>query len=410
MNEQSVYINKYLPPAILYFFLNGFLLPLGLLYTALLTPLFLVWLYGYRSLRWLSVFFILLAPYMIIHFVNGVEYWYYFKSTALLFTVFVFCIAFYQYLDNCHTLRTVYKNILVINAVMVVVCVIALFLPWPALWYGLWNDNKMSLGNINVWRLRMLTYEPSYYSTLFAPIGMYYLLKVLRRELPRPWLYTALVVVPLALSLSFGVILGLALSLACVLVFSGGKTLFRGRNLRYTASVVLTLVLFFVFLWIFFPENIFFRRISNVLSGKDLSFNGRTLDSFVLGIKIAKERSLWFGVGLGQVKLIGLEFFKVYYNNPHFTINDIGIPNNVGDILATFGLVGAFLKLLLEGWLFVKTRVYGNYYRLGLFLFIFMYQFTGSFIMNIAEYAIWILAFKQGLFPEFDRVPVKKSR
>ncbi|MBS1563662.1 MAG: hypothetical protein JST39_04700, partial [Bacteroidetes bacterium] len=294
MNEQPVYINKYLLPAILYFFLNGFLLPRVLLYTAILTPLLLVWLYanGYRSLRYLSLFFIGLVPYAIIHLANGVEYWYYFKSTVLLFTVFVFCIAFYQYLDNCHSLRTVYKNILVLNGVMTVICVIALFLPWPVLWFGLWNDNKMSLGNINIWRLRMLTYEPSYYSTLFLPIAMYYLLKVFRRELPKPMLYVALTVVPLALSLSFGVILGLALSLLGVLVLSGGKTLFKGRNLRYSAGVLLLLVLFFVFLWVFFPDNVFFRRIANVLSGRDLSFNGRTLDSFVLGMKIAKERSL----------------------------------------------------------------------------------------------------------------------
>jgi hypothetical protein len=158
-----------------------------------------------------------------------------------------------------------------------------------------------------------------------------------------------------------------------------------------------------VFLFIFFPDNVFFRRLINVLQGKDLSFNGRTYDSFFLGNKIAQERSFWFGSGLGQVKVLGLEYFKHFYDNPNFKISDVSIPNNVGDILATFGLVGVLIKLFFEFYFYFKTRVYANYYRLALFLFIFIYQFTGSFIMNIAEYAIWILAFKSNIFPEFNR-------
>jgi hypothetical protein len=45
--------------------------------------------------------------------------------------------------------------------------------------------------------------------------------------------------------------------------------------------------------------------------------------------------------------------------------------------------------------------VWTNYYRLLLFLFVFIYQFTGSFITNVAEYVIWILAFTN-TFHQFD--------
>jgi len=79
------------------------------------------------------------------------------------------------------------------------------------------------------------------------------------------------------------------------------------------------------------------------------------------------------------------------------------IPNSIGDLLGTLGLIGVAIKLFLEGYFFFRTRVFRNDYRLTLFLFIFVYQFTGSFISNIAEYAIWILAFKPDLFPEFQR-------
>jgi hypothetical protein len=61
------------------------------------------------------------------------------------------------------------------------------------------------------------------------------------------------------------------------------------------------------------------------------------------------------------------------------------------------------LRLGLEIWLFFRTGVRYNYYRLSLFLFIFIYQFTGSFIMNIAEYVCWAMAFKKGIFEEFDK-------
>ncbi|MBC7536218.1 MAG: hypothetical protein H7258_11050, partial [Ferruginibacter sp.] len=51
--------------------------------------------------------------------------------------------------------------------------------------------------------------------------------------------------------------------------------------------------------------------------------------------------------------------------------------------------------------LFFYTKVWTNYFRLLLFIFIFIYQFTGSFVTNIAEYVIWILAFTN-VFVEFD--------
>jgi hypothetical protein len=85
-------------------------------------------------------------------------------------------------------------------------------------------------------------------------------------------------------------------------------------------------------------------------------------------------------------------------------VSDIGIPNAMGDLFATLGLISVLLKLYLEFFFFFRTKVSSNYYRLALFLFIFIYQFTGSFIMNIAEYAAWIMAFHPGLFPEFNKV------
>ena len=213
---------------------------------------------------------------------------------------------------------------------------------------------------------------------------------------------------PLLLSLSFGVILGLVLAL--VFLFISDVKLFSLRQripFYFLVGIALLMITFIVILKVY-PENLFFVRMANVFVGKDNSFKGRTFDSFYLGWKIAAEKSLIFGTGPGQTKLIGLEFFKEFYNHPGFVESEIAIPNSIGDTLAVFGLLGVFIRLVVELYFFFVTQVYKNFYRLGLFIFVFIYQFTGSYLTNIAEYVIWILAFAPHLFKEFDKVNVYK--
>jgi hypothetical protein len=400
MSGNSVYINKYLPIAILYVFLNGLLLPAGLLYTTLLTPFFLIWLWRYPGLRYIKYFFYLTVPLAIIHYFNGIEdYGFYIKSWVLFFTVFVFGLAFSQYLDNCHTLRYIFKKILLINGVMTVAALVFLFV--PPLNMVFWDYKKISTG-ISLPRLQMLTYEPSYYSTVFVPVALYYLMKAMRRRLPQPVLYYCLVLIPLILSLSFGVLLGLGIALLLVLFWKSRSTIFNKKNLKYLAGGFFVLAGTLVVLAVFFPQNVLFRRIANIFAGQDTSFNGRTLDSFRLSLEMARLKSIWFGTGFGQSKLIGLDLYRKFYNWSLFTISDVRIPNGVADLFVTLGLVTVCIKLGLEGYYFYRTRVFTNYYRLTLFLFIFIYQFTGSFLTNVAELVIWILVFHRDLFPEFN--------
>jgi hypothetical protein len=403
MRSSSLSFNKYLPAAILYFFLNGVLLPLGLLWTTLLAPVFLFWLWRYPTFQALKYFFFFTIPLLVIHYLNGIiDYSFYIKSYLLFFCVYVFCLAFYQYLENCHSLRYIFRKILILNAIMTVISLA--FLNIPYLRTIFWYNNDMSLGTVTVYRLRMLTYEPSYYCTLFAPIVIYYLLKSVRKEVPRPWMYFCLVLIPLFLSLSFGVILSIALAFAIILVWDGRNTIFTKRNFKYLAGGILLLGLVLAGMAIFHPNNVLFRRMANVFKGRDLSFNGRTLDSYRIAMLVLKDRSLYFGVGFGQVKILAFPIFGHYYHSTKFKVSDIGIPNAMGDLLATLGLVSVLLKLYLELFFFFRTKVSSNYYRLALFLFVFIYQFTGSFIMNIAEYAVWIMAFHPSLFPEFNKV------
>ena len=397
----TIRINKYLPLAVLYFFFNGFLLPHGLLYTTLLTPLFIIWLYRYPSFNLLHVFVIGSIPFILMHFINGVHILSYVKSYLLLFSVFIFSLAFHQFLKNAKSISSVFKSLVVINIFFVLIALIALTIPSVRNYF--WYNNPITPGIDGMYRLRMLTYEPSYYSTLLLPIAFYYYLKMLFTDLPNKALVFFLVTFPLLLSLSFGVILGLILSLTFLFLSDIKLFTLKRKFPLYLIYTVIFLLMLLVLVLIFFPDNVIFLRIANVFSGKDISFRGRTFDSFYLAWKIAHQKSVLFGVGPGQTASIGLDFFKEFYNYTEFTESQIGIPNSLGDTLATFGILGVILKLGLEAYFFFKTRVYTNFYRLGLFIFIFIYQFTGSFITNIAEYIIWLLAFSPWLFKEFDK-------
>jgi len=148
-------------------------------------------------------------------------------------------------------------------------------------------------------------------------------------------------------------------------------------------------------------------RIANIFSGHDSSFRGRTVEAYYLASKVAEQKSLVFGAGLGQPKLLGVELWSEFYNNT-FTVDDVTIPCVMAETFAVFGFAGVFIRLALQFYLFFKTKVYNNYYRFALFVFVFIFQFTGSFITNIAELAIWILAFTN-TFEEFDRKKLKSA-
>ncbi|HEX3768658.1 MAG TPA: hypothetical protein VHT72_09790, partial [Puia sp.] len=156
-------INKYLPFAILYFFLNSVFLPLGLLYTTILAPLFLLWLYKQNRIKNGWIFFFLTIPFVFIHYHQGIDSYYYFKSYVLLFTVFVFILTVIRFLQITTSLRKIFRQLLTINFFLVCIACILFFI--PALRGLMWSVYDVSTGLTKFPRLSMFTYEPSYYST-----------------------------------------------------------------------------------------------------------------------------------------------------------------------------------------------------------------------------------------------------
>jgi hypothetical protein len=287
--------------------------------------------------------------------------------------------------------------------VMTLIAIFALVVPPLAPVF--WSQNELTYGVKSIRRLKMLTYEASYYSFLLVPIALYYYIKALLFRFSKVALAILLITFPLLLSLSFGVIAIMLLALV-LLVCSNIRVVYLKPNFQKYVLVSLVLVvaaLFFILQ--FFPDNVVFLRIENIFKGRDSSFSGRTFDSIYLGWKVAAEKNIFFGAGAGQTKHLALDLFNQFYKN-NFDVSKLTIPNSIGDLLAQFGLLGVFIKLGLEVFFFFRAKVYLNYYRLGLFLFVFIYQFTGSFLTNIAEYVIWLMAFTPFLFPEFDKTRV----
>ena len=371
-----------------------------MLYTTLLSPYFFtLQLIRKRTtgIRWFAAFLLI---YDAIHLFQGVQTTSFLISNGLFIATYFTVVSAYHFINGYEGLPKLFRQILVFNACLTVVALPFYFME-PALQDWMWWVNRSAPGATEYPRLKLFTYEASYYSLLFVPVAYYYLFKLLFRQVQQSHLITLLfTLVPLILSMSFGVIGASLLSAMCLLLYFR-KQLFRFRRaMTITFGVSAALLITTLLMMWLFPGSPIVIRIFNVLKGMDTSANGRISDSLSIAWRISELKSIWFGAGLGQVKVQIVELIRQYYNYwGHFARYDI--PNTIGETLAIFGISGVLVRLGLELYFFRKTKVWTNYYRLALFIFVFVYQFTGSFITNIAEYTIWILAFSD-IFPQFN--------
>ncbi|WP_276501958.1 hypothetical protein [Terrimonas pollutisoli] len=395
---ESIKINKYFPFAFIYFFINAVALPFGLTYMALLAPFFYIWVLLKRKKEILLPFIVILLPFVIIHItVVGVELKSYTISLLNLLLVYVFCQAVYTFLCVCKDVEKIFRWILVLNFIC---CLVAIPLYFTPYYHVLWDEQILTEGVGRLRRLKLLTYEPSYYALLFTPFFFFYLLQFfLKQNKLAGSLLLFMLFLPYLLSFSIGVMASVLFALFFTWI-SYFKRLTSKRRITNAIITGVTVVAgAMLVLILFFRHNQLFTRISNIFSGTDTSGKGRTIDAFILAGKMLNGKNEYWGIGLGQVKIAGNSIISNYYlYNMDFVAT---IPNAVAETMAIFGWVGVSIRILIEVALFFFTSVWKNYYRLSLFLFMFIYQFTGSFITNIAEYVIWILAFTN-VFRQFD--------
>jgi hypothetical protein len=168
---------------------------------------------------------------------------------------------------------------------------------------------------------------------------------------------------------------------------------FRNRLFEKRTLLILLAIVSLVALLVYVPNPIS-DRLSIVAAGEDSSTDSRTFSSFIVAYMVALPRSLWWGAGLGQAKLCDVSDLGLA-----FTVGII--PNAIAGAFAELGIVGIVFKFAMEFYLFFRTRVYRNSFRLAMFVAVFLIQLSGSYLMNVQEYLIWALAFGP-FFPELD--------
>ena len=384
--------------SILIFFYNTCFLPEGFTLVLLLSPLTIFFLYHLRVLPVAMAALVPLLCYIPFHVARGVHIGYYALSVTILVLLVLFIVLFAYIINNTNVhIALIFKDIAILNFILTAVSLLLLLSPTlkPLVWYLVpISDNIQPIP-----RLKLFTTEASYYSFLLAPLVIYFCAGSMLFATRKAYISLVIILIPLALSFSLGVILGLIISGIIVIACYFRRILPTLRQRFTLLGIMLGIVIIGYLLFRFFPHNPLFLRIHNIFNGRDTSSRGRTYEAFILAHKVAQTKSLWWGVGPGQLKLIGRDIIIQYYNYYHIPAT-IRIPNACAETIAYFGYTGLAIRLGLQFFLFFKTRVYQNPYRLWLFLFIFIYQFTGSYITNTSEYIMWVLVFSN-ILPEF---------
>lgn len=392
---------RWVAPAVIFlFFFNTFLLPQGLSFTLLLTPVWIYLLHKENRLCHLKTLLILVALYAAVHLFLGADPLYYTISTTLLFCTAVFCIWIRPHLaEGSIDYQYLLHKVVQINFLFSLLSLPLILIPLlkPLVWYTMSMSDSIRV----LPRLKLFTYEASHYGYLIAPLFIFYCSKILFEEGRKRLAPMLMITIPLLLSLSFGVFACLLLS-GCIIFLIFFSTIFDTSRKRQKLFLSIAgAALFGLLLYIFFPENILYVRLHNFFTGRDTSGRGRTYESFILAHKIISQKSFWWGIGPGQIKELGRTIIIQYYHYSKIP-DTIRIPNACAETIACFGYLGFTLRLGIQLWLFFATRVFSSPARLWLFLFLFIFQFSGSYLTNTTEYVFWLLACS----PAFDIIPL----
>ncbi len=386
--------------AILIFFFNSFLLPEGLTYTLLLTPMWLYLLYLQGRLSIATGILMPLTIFAVIHLLHGVDIIYYSRSILMIAGMTTFLVVSSFFINSSSiNWDLIFRDISILNFFFTLLSFCLLF--FPSINSVVWYKVPVSL-NIDVPRLKLFTEEASHYSYLLAPVAIYFYSRAIFFKTTKPLLTLFIITVPFLASFSLGVLS--AILFGSIVVFTVYFTrLFSTIKSRVSFFAGVMVIIGLLLVWYKInPGNILFVRIHNIFNGDDTSARGRTYEAFILANKVIAQKSYLWGIGPGQLKLIGRDIIVQYYLYSKIP-EVIRIPNACAETIVCFGYVGFCIRLVVEAVLFFTTKVYTSPYRLWLFAFAFIYQFTGSYITNTAEYLVWIIAFSS-MFPEYEKV------
>jgi hypothetical protein len=206
--------------------------------------------------------------------------------------------------------------------------------------------------------------------------------------------------------MSFGVIGAMLIAILFnLLIYFAKLPVLTKRIILIGFSFLFAIGLIALLAW---PNNLVFVRLENIFQGTDTSANGRIKYAFRVASDMVAYYQAWFGVGPGQFKILFPDMIVNFYHNDLPDVLNYRIPNSMAEMLATYGIYGFTLKIGLEVYFFFRLKIYQNLYSVSLFIFLFIYQFTGSFTVNIAELGIWAIVC-QSRFSQFDYKVLKKE-
>lgn len=387
--------------AILLFFFNYAFLPGNFQLALLLSPFFLYYLVKEKAVLHLFLPLYFLSVFGLIHLWFGIDFKTFILSNLVAVLLLIFIYSFWRFYKYTIEMEIILQALVVVNFIFTIIALICLAFDFQVsiLWYLVpFTANYEGLP-----RLKLFTLEASHYSFGLMPLFFYYYWRFLKDQTKRNLFFLFAVLLSLIISFSLGVISAIFIAVFTVTIIYLSY-FFKFQSIRkshFTIGAILLSVVILLFL--FFPHNPLFVRIENIFLGLDTSGRGRTYEALDIAWKVLQEHNVFFGIGLGQFKIVGRPYLLQYYQ---YVIHPdvVRLPNYMAELLATFGVFGVIIKLLVEIVLFVRFKVFLNLFQLSLFIALFVYQFTGSYLFNSLEYVLWIIA----TYPKFNEFNITK--
>ncbi|OAD21248.1 membrane protein, partial [Candidatus Thiomargarita nelsonii] len=239
-----------------------------------MVPFFYLWLIkiGYNFI--VTKYFLVFLPFIIVHIINGVDYYTYIISVFYLLAIYIQVTTFYAATNKLKDEHFI--KIIQINFILSLVGVFLLYTPYYEI---MWTQGVMSTGEAT--RFRMFTYEPSYYSTLLVPFLFYsYFTYINNRCRKNLWLL-CMVAFPLIISFSLGFIATTVIVLLITFIIDL-KYVLKKKQL-----VLLGILASLAMGYVFFTENPLTDRINKVIADEDASASGRVVHSTVISFEVA---------------------------------------------------------------------------------------------------------------------------
>jgi O-antigen ligase len=385
------------------FFFNRVGLPFGISFDMLLAPFLLYFIFKENAQSLLYKAVGVLLVFGVIHLVSGVYFTAFVVSNLVFIILVIAVVAFYQRTKHIDFFDEIILRITQLNSVLTILALFLLFfLKSTYLWYLVpYTSNAEALP-----RLKLFTEEASHYSFLLLPIFYYWLYQWLVQFNWRTFGYLTTIIISLILSFSLGVLSVIALTLFILILIYSRSILQHSRYRRLLFIGLISIVSIAGFLYYFFPINTLTIRMNNLINGLDTSGRGRTYESFEIAWRVLQLNYPLTGIGLGQFKFIGRDVLLHYYKY-HTIPSVVRLPNALAETLVSFGVLGVFIRVFIQIYWAFKRRIVNNLFQTSLFISLFIYQFTGGFLMHSFEYYYWILVVVP-IFKTFDKQQIFK--